>query len=236
MTRVKAARTAILPRLLDPAATAAQKATLRNDLRGAFFAQQFHFLHPPEYLDAGPFGEPPPERVLETLARFDEDLNDAAECVGRWRVHLRFGEALPVGPVRPRGVADPLIATIRTRLRDLLEETAAEVRPEDPPADGHVPRPARRGRLRPGPPRAGRQSIGGRGRRGRRLRSRRRSRPPHPPTPHAAAVAARQAARNCGTSSRSPVVWTFTCPHPSVAVGRPRADSQFASNPPFPTM
>ena len=117
ITRVKAIRTAILPALTDPAATPADKDRLRRELHAAFIAQQIHFLYPRDYLAPGS----PPERLLETLTRFDEDLNDVPRVMGRWRVRVNIGEAILVDGARPRGAADPLLGEVDRALHRLLK-------------------------------------------------------------------------------------------------------------------
>ena len=126
VTRVKGVRTAILPLLTDPKATPAAKHKLRRELHAAFIAQQVHFCYPRGYLTE----DAPPERLLETLQRFDEDLNDAAATVGRWRVRVDIGPAIPVPPDRPRGTADPLLAAVDAGIRRQIGVPV----PEDPVA------------------------------------------------------------------------------------------------------
>ena len=122
VTRVKAIRTAVLPLLTDPKTDARAKHRLRRELHAAFIAQQVYFCYPRGYLTA----DSPPERLIETLQRFDEDLNDAAANVGRWRVRVDIGEAIPVGPDRPRGVADPLMGEVDRGIRRLIGVPAVE--------------------------------------------------------------------------------------------------------------
>ena len=113
VTRVKAIRSAILPTLTDPATPPDRRRRLRRELHAAFIAQQVHFCYPRGYLTA----DSPPERLIETLQRFDEDLNDAAANVGRWRVRVNIGPAIPVTPDRPRGTADPLLVEVDRGIR-----------------------------------------------------------------------------------------------------------------------
>ena len=129
VTRVKAIRTAILPLLTDPKADDRTKRRLRRELHAAFIAQQVHFCYPRGYLTA----DSPPERLIETLQRFDEDLNDAAADVGRWRVRVDIGGAIPVGPDRPRGAADPLMGEVDRGIRELIGVPAAEPAEAPPP-------------------------------------------------------------------------------------------------------
>ena len=116
VTRVKAIRTALLPTLQAPETPPAEKGRLRRDLHAAFNAQQLHFLFPPGYLT----DDAPPERTLETLERIDEDLNDAAQVLGRWRVRVNVGEAIPVEGARPRGGPDPLLGAVERGIHELI--------------------------------------------------------------------------------------------------------------------
>ena len=137
VTRVKAIRTTILPLLQDRATPAETKRKLRRDLHAAFIAQQTHFNYPRGYLTP----DSPPERLIETLQRFDEDLNDTAATLGRWRVRVNIGEAIPVSPDRPRGVADPLLGEVDAGIRRQIGLPAEE------PAEAEPARPARRREL-----------------------------------------------------------------------------------------
>ncbi|MEM9703442.1 MAG: hypothetical protein AAF907_13470, partial [Planctomycetota bacterium] len=116
VTRVKSIRTALLPRLVDPATPEEIKNGLRRDLYAAFHAQQAHFLTPRDYLTA----DAPPERMLETVERIDEDLNDVAQVLGRWRVIVNVGEAIPVEGARPRGGPDPLLSHVESAIYRLI--------------------------------------------------------------------------------------------------------------------
>ncbi|MFH5805488.1 lysophospholipid acyltransferase family protein [Alienimonas sp. DA493] len=116
ITRVKAVRTALLPSLVSAETSEAEKNDLRRELYAAFFAQQVHFLYPADYLT----DDAPPERMLETLERIDEDLNDSAQILGRWRVRVNVGEAIPVSGARPRGGPDPLLGEVEASIHRQL--------------------------------------------------------------------------------------------------------------------
>jgi len=116
VTRVKSVRAALLPTLVADDTPEAEKDRLRRDLYAAFFAQQVHFLFPPDYLTE----DAPPERMLESLERIDEDLNDAAQILGRWRVHVNVGKAIPVDGARPRGGPDPLLHEVESAIYRLI--------------------------------------------------------------------------------------------------------------------
>ena len=125
VTRVKAVRSALLPALVDEKTSRETKEDLRRDLYAAFFAQQVHFLYPPDYL----IEDAPPERLLETLERIDEDLNDSSAILGRWRAHVHIGEAIRVDGNRPRGGPDPLLGEVESAIYRLigLDPPAASV-------------------------------------------------------------------------------------------------------------
>ncbi|NNJ25025.1 1-acyl-sn-glycerol-3-phosphate acyltransferase [Alienimonas chondri] len=116
ITRVKAIRTKLLPSLIADDVSEAEKTRMRRELYAAFFAQQVHFLYPPNYLT----DDAPPERMLETLERIDEDLNDASQILGRWRVRVNVGEAIPVDGNRPRGGPDPLLGDVEAAIYKLI--------------------------------------------------------------------------------------------------------------------
>lgn len=119
MERIKALRTAILPDLLDEAMPEAEKAARWRQLADLYLVQQLH-CYPGSYLD----GEPTPERLLETVERFEEDLTDHARPHPGIRAVITVGEAIEVDPERPRGVSgDPLTARLRDRLQSLLTES-----------------------------------------------------------------------------------------------------------------
>lgn len=116
VTRVKGVRTKLLPILTAADTSPARQTELRRDLYAAFYAQQVHFLYPPDYLTGGA----PPERMLETLERIDEDLNDTSAILGRWRVRVNVGEAIPVTGARPRGGPDPLLGEVEAAIYRLI--------------------------------------------------------------------------------------------------------------------
>ena len=131
--RVKTLRAAILAALQDPATPDADKPPLRDELRRCYVAQQLHFLYPEDYLT----DDSPVERLLETVIRFDEELNTHARTLGRWRVLVEIGEAIPVGTERVRG-EDPLMEEIAARLTAMLAGLSAEVAGRRPTTAGEL--------------------------------------------------------------------------------------------------
>jgi hypothetical protein len=85
-------------------------------LADIYLAQQLA-LYPPDYLSA----DPTPERLLETVERFEEDLTDSARVHAPIRAVVDIGEAIEVSPERARSAdGDPLMSAIRTQLETML--------------------------------------------------------------------------------------------------------------------
>ncbi|HBJ82656.1 MAG TPA: 1-acyl-sn-glycerol-3-phosphate acyltransferase, partial [Verrucomicrobiales bacterium] len=111
-----ALRTAIVPNLLDETLSEADKAARWRQLADLYLVQQLH-CYPGSYLDTSES----PERLLETVERFEEDLTDVARPHAPMRAVVMIGEAIEVSPDRPRGVsADPVTLAIRQRLESLM--------------------------------------------------------------------------------------------------------------------
>ena len=67
------------------------------------------------------------DRILETLEKFEEDLNDKCRVHGDLKVILDVGEAIEVPTKRDRGAeSDPLIVQIREQLNAQLLEFRKE--------------------------------------------------------------------------------------------------------------
>ncbi|MBL9132098.1 MAG: hypothetical protein JNG86_12920, partial [Verrucomicrobiaceae bacterium] len=117
VARIKNLRKAILPDLVAGDVTESERAHRWKCLYDLEVAQQiFHF--PPDYLGENPT----PERLIETVARYEEALG-AAEPTNIGPMHLRFefGPAITVDPVRDRKApSDPLMDAIRASLTSML--------------------------------------------------------------------------------------------------------------------
>lgn len=126
ISRVKEIRVAILAKLLDPAVNEQEKTRLRRQMDDAYLAQQLHF-YSADYARA----DAPPEHLLETVERIEEDLTDTTRNYGRFRVTLDIGEPILVSPEREkrrdRDEPDPLMAELSSRLVAMLEESGREV-------------------------------------------------------------------------------------------------------------
>lgn len=124
VARVKNIRTAILPEMLAGDITEEERSRRWGQLADVYLAQQL-FFYPPEYFKP----EPTPEKLLETVERFEEDLTDKATIHFPIRTVIQVGEAIEVNPVRERGVeADPVMEKIRISLERMLEELKSKRR------------------------------------------------------------------------------------------------------------
>jgi 1-acyl-sn-glycerol-3-phosphate acyltransferase len=121
VTRVKNLRTALLPEMVSGDLGEAERARRWRQLADIYLAQQL-FFYPPGYFTP----QPPPERLLETVERFEEDLTDQMPVHRPLRAVMEVGEAIEVPPTRERGVsADPVMVKIRTELETMLAGLSA---------------------------------------------------------------------------------------------------------------
>lgn len=122
--RVKLLRIAMLPEMTAGGLPEAELQRRWRQLADIYLAQQLAF-YPPDYLAA----EPTPERLLETVEKFEEDLTDVARVHTPLRAVVDIGEAIEVPPERTRGAdGDPLMATIRERLETMLAASLVDGR------------------------------------------------------------------------------------------------------------
>jgi hypothetical protein len=123
--RVKLLRAAILPDLVAGDLPSEEIDRRWRQLEDCYLAQSLS-CYPAGYFTPAPT----PERVLETVERFEEDTTDAAPLLARLRAVVDVGEAIPVAPERRRGVeGDSLMAELRARLESLLAASLEEARP-----------------------------------------------------------------------------------------------------------
>jgi 1-acyl-sn-glycerol-3-phosphate acyltransferase len=127
--RVKRLRSAILPDMVAGKVTADERRRRWRQLGDLYFAQQLSF-YPPEYVRSNPT----PERILETVERFDEDLHDEARIHRPLHAIVQIGEAIEVSPERERtrGESDPLITELTERMRSILAQLQEESGPPLP--------------------------------------------------------------------------------------------------------
>jgi hypothetical protein len=123
--RVKLLRAAILPDLVNGELPQRERDRRSRQLEDCYLAQSLS-CYPAGYFAP----EPTPERVLETVERFEEDATDTCPPHARLRAVVDVGEALPVPAVRERNAeGDPLMAQVRRNLEALLAASLAEARP-----------------------------------------------------------------------------------------------------------
>ncbi|MSQ97454.1 MAG: 1-acyl-sn-glycerol-3-phosphate acyltransferase [Gemmataceae bacterium] len=115
MVRVRKLRAAILPDMAQGEITEAERARRWEQLANLYLVQQLS-CYPPDYLAANPT----PDRLLETVERYEEDLTDVARIHSPMRVTIMVGDAIVVSTARERGGEDPLVANIVKQLKSML--------------------------------------------------------------------------------------------------------------------
>jgi hypothetical protein len=123
--RVKALRTALLPDLVAGSLSAGEQEQRWELLAKLYLAQQLAF-YPAGYFQP----IPTPERILETVERFEEDLTDQVRTVSPLRAVVEVGEAIEASTERTRGVdGDPLMNGIQESLEAMLASSLAARHP-----------------------------------------------------------------------------------------------------------
>ena len=121
IARVKRLRSAILPDLVAGELTESERAARWRQLAEVYLAQQLH-CYPGDYME-----DATPERLLETVERYEEDLTDKARPHSPIRAVITVGDAIEVGAVRDRSPeGDPLTTQIRQQMEQLLESSKAQ--------------------------------------------------------------------------------------------------------------
>jgi len=123
VVRVKNLRTAILPDMINGDLTEDERARRWRQLTDCYYAQQLsHYTR--DYIGRE---NNVPERILETVERFEEDLTDEMRAHGPLHVVIQVGEAIAVSPQRDRtATTDPVMQAIEDQLREMLAELAGE--------------------------------------------------------------------------------------------------------------
>jgi 1-acyl-sn-glycerol-3-phosphate acyltransferase len=123
--RVKALRAAILPEMVEEKIDEAERSRRWRQLADIYLAQQLS-NYPADYFAP----EPTPERLLETVERFEEDLTDAVRVHRPLHAAIEVGDSIEVPPGRDRGASgEPVMARVRLDLETMLERLRAR-RPE----------------------------------------------------------------------------------------------------------
>ena len=130
MERIKRLRSAILPEMAHGTLTEEESARRWRQLAELYVAQQLH-CYSGDYLD----GAPPPERLLETVERYEEDLTDTAQPHPPLHVVISVGEAIEASPARDRNAeSDPIATEMRRQLEQMLEASKSRRRSGGRPA------------------------------------------------------------------------------------------------------
>lgn len=123
VARVKRVRSAILPDMIKGELPEAEKARRWRLLQDADVAQQLYH-YPPNYVTEGT----PPERMIETVERFEEDLTGSVSLHGRVHAKVMVGDAIEVNTGRE---AEPLMGAIEKQLRAMLGIAESVHAPEE---------------------------------------------------------------------------------------------------------
>ncbi len=90
-----------------------------RQLADLYLAQQLH-CYSGDYLA----DTPTPERLLEMVERYEEDLTDAARPHPPIHAVISVGEAIEAAPTRDRSAdSDPIATELRRQLETMLEES-----------------------------------------------------------------------------------------------------------------
>ena len=119
--RVKALRAAILPDMVAEKVDEAERRRRWQELADIYLAQALA-KYPPNYF----MPEPTPERLLETVERFEEDLTDQTRVHRPIHAVIEVGEAFEVPPGRDRGAeSDTIMTQVRQQLETMLNALRA---------------------------------------------------------------------------------------------------------------
>jgi hypothetical protein len=113
--RIKKLRAAVVPDMAKPDMPSAERARRWVQLTQMYVAGQLG-CYPPDYLAANP----PAERLLETVERYEEDLTDKTRVHAPLHVAVTVGDAIVVSPNRERGGEDPVLVGIERQLKQML--------------------------------------------------------------------------------------------------------------------
>ncbi len=120
VARVKRLRARILPGMIEGETSAAERARRWQQLADLYLAQQMSH-YSPGYI----FETRAPERKLETVERFEEDLTDRATVHRPMSAAIQVGEAIEVRhPPNAARDNDPLIGELRNRIDEMLAALA----------------------------------------------------------------------------------------------------------------
>jgi hypothetical protein len=116
VSRVKRLRLAIVPDMAAGELSESERARRWKHLEDAYLVIQL-WNYPPDYVA----DNPTPERIMETIERFEEDLTDRCRVHGEISATMTVGTAIEVNPSREsRDAGDPLLVEIETQLATML--------------------------------------------------------------------------------------------------------------------
>jgi 1-acyl-sn-glycerol-3-phosphate acyltransferase len=116
VARVKRIRTAILPDLIKGEIAEAERERRWRQLADVYLAQQLAH-YPPDYVRENAT----PERLLETVERFEEGITDVARVHRPMSATVEVAPAIEVSPTREsRGSSDPVVTKIEQELKRML--------------------------------------------------------------------------------------------------------------------
>jgi 1-acyl-sn-glycerol-3-phosphate acyltransferase len=119
MTRIKRLRAALLPEMVHGELTEEERARRWRQLADLYLAQQLHCYSGAYLADA-----PTPERLLEMVERYEEDLTDIARPHPPIHAVISVGEAIAAAPTRDRtNDGDPIANELRRQLEIMLDES-----------------------------------------------------------------------------------------------------------------
>jgi 1-acyl-sn-glycerol-3-phosphate acyltransferase len=128
MARIKRLRTAILPDMVQGELTELERARRWRQLADLYVVQQLHCYSGDYLADA-----PTPERLLETVERYEEDLTDVARPHPPLHAVITVGPAIEATPTRERTAeGDPIANELRRQLELMLEESKTRRRASTP--------------------------------------------------------------------------------------------------------
>jgi hypothetical protein len=128
MGRIKRIRSAILPDMVKGELAEEEIARRWRQLADLYVAQQLHCYSGDYLADAST-----PERLLETVERYEEDLTDIARPHPPLHVVISVGQAIEATPTRDRsGDGDPVGNELKRGLEKLLEESKSRRRKSAP--------------------------------------------------------------------------------------------------------
>jgi hypothetical protein len=115
VARVKRLRSAILPPMIARTVTAEERVRRWRQLSDVYLAQQLAF-YPAAYCH-----ELTNDRLVETVLRLDEDINDDARVIGPWRTVIEAAPAIEVPADAGRAYDDQLSSEIARTLQAMLD-------------------------------------------------------------------------------------------------------------------